>query len=154
MAKLQVSLKERFVTEGFLFHDEKTSEERLMRESEAKKYFSSVETSKLALYVLSLNPEDEYDVVGFEFPLSSVKKGGLFTVDLLPDASGTAISIEGTLEVSLRAGAKEYVGPNRLLLVKGLSYRGGSYMGFMSYLKGQTEENAKDWHQVTQYSVK
>jgi hypothetical protein len=154
MPKLQISLQAKFVTDGFLFHDETSAEERLMKPSEAKRYFDSLDTSKLALYVVSLSPSDEDDIIGFEFPISAVKKGGFFKVALLPGASGTDISIDGTLSVSLRPGAKNYVRPDRLLLVKGLSYRGGSYMGFMSYLKGQTESNSLSWYQIDNYSVK
>ena len=154
MAKLTVSLEQTFVTSGFLFNDEKTFEERLMTSAEVKKYFKSIDTDKLALYVVSFNPADEYDSVGFEFPTSSVKKGGVFDAELLPDCSGMSVRINGQLEVTLRAGAKDYVTPARPLLVKGLSYRGGSYTGFMSYLNGQTEDNVASWDQIKTYSVK
>lgn len=154
MAKLTVSLEQAFVTNGFLFNDEETSEERLMTAAEAKKYFESIDREKLALYVVSFNPDDECDAVGFEFPTSSVKKGGIFESDLLPDCSGMSVRISGQLEVTLRAGAKNYVTSARPLLVQGLSYRGGSYMGFMSYLNGQTEDNVTSWFQIQTYSVK
>lgn len=154
MAKLTVSLEQTFVTSGFLFNDEKTSEERLMTAAEAKKYFTLIDSENLALYVVSFNPAGEYDAVSFEFPTSSVKKGGVFDVDLLPDCSGVSVRISGQLEVTLRAGAKDYVTSARLLLVQGLSYRGGSYMGFMSYLNGQTEDNIASWVQIQTYSVK
>jgi hypothetical protein len=154
MAKLMVDLDESMETSGFLTTNKETFEEETLTPANAKSYYAKVDPAKLTLYVVAMNPDDENDGVSFEFPLSSAAKGTTFDISPKADFSGVDVRVAGKLAVPLRAGVKEYLKPEWKLRVKGIAYLGGSYRGFMSYLKGQDESNHATWLEVKSYAVK
>jgi hypothetical protein len=154
MAKLLVTLNESLETSGFLTTSKKTFEPETLTPTRAKAYYSKIDPAKLSLYLVAKNPEDENDGIGFEFPLSSAAKGAKFDISPKADFSGLDVRVDGTLAVTLRPGVKEYLKPTWKLRVQGVAYLGGSYRGFLSYLKGQDESNEASWMEVKSYQVK
>lgn len=153
MAKLNVKVDLNFVTDGFLKHNEDTFREELLNADEVVQYVTPDVLNDLSLHVVTQNPEDEFDSIGFELPLQNSSSLSC-TIELNDDNTGITAEIKGDISINLRAGVIDEIQSNWPLKIQGISYKGGSYNGFMSNLGNQDPDDYATWQDIVEFSFK
>ena len=99
------------------------------------------------------DPSEEFGGITFELPIDGHKNGEI-GIQELSNENGFAVSMSGKFELKVRDGVKSSVKKNWNLRVAGVSYMGGAYSGFMSYITGQSEGNQKEWLRIDSFQIK
>ena len=159
MAKIKITLDEKFLTKNIATTDIKSFEEVLLKGKEAIKFFTKVPNEELTFEVLSTNPDCQ---ASFPFSSASGHKDAIFDVSVANDGNSLSAFISGTFSLDLRAGvAKELkaCGPDLDLRIRGIMWKGGAYRGFMASVAGgdydQESENwASTFPKIVTYEIK
>lgn len=155
MATLEITLDLNFETGALVARNDDTCKNESLVGAAARTLFEAADPKALSLYVAALDPEEGWPSVGFEFDKKSLKKG-TFEVELKADGSGLIGTAKGTFLLKLRAGVAPMLqgyGDKLDLRLQGISYKGGSFNGFISNLAGQVDD-AKKWHQIAHCMIK
>lgn len=147
MAKLEIQLDVEFETEALLVDDEEAGEIYLDFEKGRDK-FQSIKEEELELDIISSNEDAE---LAFLFKKAHGKKGSVFNIEHKKNNPGLSAKISGTFSISLRAGADSMLKSAGELLdlrLRGVTWKGGSYMGFAAVVEGgdydQKDTNWRD----------
>ena len=126
-----------------------------LRGDDLTSFLADTDKTKWCLYTVLVDPEDEYSGVGIEFPIGSVKKGGIISIEELPAGAGLSVQVKGSLTVSLRAGVTGTINDRTKLKLGGICYLGGAYRGFMSYAKGNDPHDPiETWRDLGDFLIK
>jgi len=148
MAKLEIQLDVEFETEALLVDDEEAGEIYLDFEKGRDK-FQSIKKEELELDIISTNEESG---LAFLFRKTHGKKGSVFNVEYKTDKPGLSAKISGTYSISLRAGADSMLkgeGEQLDLRLRGITWKGGSYMGFGAVVEGgDYDQKSANWRET------
>jgi hypothetical protein len=136
MAKLIINLDLIFQTNPLLVHDKESFEDISLDGRRGKAFFEKIPSNELTFEVISTNEDAE---LSFPFALNNGKKGAIFNVEMIRDGESLETKISGDFLIDLRSGVGPLLkkfGENLDLRIRGVMWKGGSYNGFMAYIKG------------------
>lgn len=90
--------------------------------------------------------------LAFLFKKTHGKKGSVFNVEYKTEKPGLSAKISGTYSISLRAGADSMLkgeGQKLDLRLRGITWKGGSHMGFGAVIEGgDYDQNGANWRET------
>jgi hypothetical protein len=111
-----------------------------------------------SLSAVMFNRSDEFDSVMFEFPMSTLKKGGLVNIRIDPKNGMVFLEIKGELSTKpLRSGVAlkiESYGSAADLRLESFFYKGGEWSGFKAPLLDINAEDSNSWPKLTDWRFK
>lgn len=104
------------------------------------------------------NRSDQYESVMFEFPLSSLKKGGVLGMQIDSGKGRINLEVNGELSTkSLRVGVSQRIesyGDDADLRLESFFYKGGEWSGFKAPLLDLNSDDSKLWPKLSDWKIK
>lgn len=152
MAKTEFTLNNTFESE--LLEVTKNFKTKKLNAKESVAYFAKCPAEELQIQIVALDPELTETPVGFPIQQSDEKKGASTSITQNGDTGTLTGTIEGVFTLNLRAGVTSTLVPDTQYAIEGISFKGGSYNGFMAMVKGQSHEDLSNWPMIPPEQVK
>lgn len=129
-----------------------------LNKSEIDKLIANAVNSDYSLSAIMFNRSDQYESVMFEFPLSSLKKGGVLGMQIDSGKGRINLEVNGELSTkSLRVGVSQRIesyGDDADLRLESFFYKGGEWSGFKAPLLDLNSDDSKLWPKLSDWKIK
>ena len=157
MSKLIIGIEGVFEFGPFIAKDNEKGMIPLTKQNIDKLIVNAV-NSDYSLSAVMFNRKDEYEAVMFEFPVSTLKKGGMLSVEINSDKGRVNLEVKGELSTKpLRAGVAQRIesyGDGADFRLESFFYKGGEWSGFKAPLLDLNSEDSKSWPKLTDWIIK
>jgi hypothetical protein len=157
MAKLTINIKGIFEFSPLIAKDDEKGMVSLNKQ-QIDKLIADAVNADYSLSAIMFNRKDEYEAVMFEFPVATLKKGGVFSMKIDSKSGRVNLEVKGELSSKpLRAGVSQRIesyGEGADLRLESFFYKGGEWSGFKAPLLDLNSEDSKSWPKLTDWIIK
>jgi hypothetical protein len=156
MSKLTISIVGIFEFSPLIAKDDKKGMVSLNKQ-QIDKLIADAVNADYSLSAIMFNRKDEYEAVMFEFPFSTLKKGGVLYMKINSDKGKIHLEVDGEFASKpLRAGVTQRIesyGGGADLRLESLFYKGGEWSGFKAPLLGFNSEDSQSWPKLADWKI-
>ena len=157
MAKLTINIQGIFEFTPFIAKDDERGMVPL-KQQQIDKLIANAVNADYSLSAIMFNRKDEYEAVMFEFPVATLKKGGVFSMKIDSENGRVNLEVKGGLSTKpLRAGVSQRIesyGEGADLRLESFFYKGGEWSGFKAPLLGLNSEDSKSWPKLADWIIR
>lgn len=157
MAKLTINIQGVFEFTPFIAKDDEKGMVPL-KQQQIDKLIANAVDADYSLSAIMFNRKDEYEAVMFEFPVTTLKKDGVFSMKIDSESGRVNLEVKGELSTKpFRAGVSQRIeayGEGADLRLESFFYKGGEWSGFKAPLLDLNSEDSKSWPKLADWTIK